>query len=419
MNPDWSSLVTPNTRTRAFSCAATLACVAAASLSSASCSDDGGSGIPEGCDVLVKPGDEDQTTVQEALITAAEGSTVCLAEGTFTFTSEVSIDIDGLTLRGAGMDLTILDFSGQEVGSGGNGIKGSSDGLTFEDLQVRDTPGDGIRVDDAEDVTFRRIRVSWTAAESQDNGAYGVYPVGCDGVLIEDSIVNGARDAGIYVGQSNDILVQNNEAYGNVAGIEIENSTDAEVRGNHAHDNTAGILVFNLPGLSREGFGTLVHDNLVENNNVPNFGVEGTIVSVVPGGSGMIVLACDDNEFRDNVIRGNKTLGIVVFTYLRGLFGSYDDESFDPNATGNWIHDNTFENNGAEPFGSLHRVVPDGIFPTPSPDIVFDGCAEGPANCVAPDEGTFIDLDFCGSFANPMTEPTEYQCEGTPIQPRP
>lgn len=390
------------------------------------CGDDApGDDFAGPCDQTLSPSDDDQTTVQTALIEAAPGSSVCLREGTYTFTAELSIDVDGMTLRGEGMDRTVLDFSGQEVGAGSNGIKASSDDLTFEDLQVRDTPGDGIRVDDASNVTFRRVWVSWTEEESQENGAYGMYPIGCDGVLIEDSKVNGARDAGVYVGQSNDILVQRNEAWGNVAGIEIENSNGAVVRENHAHDNTAGILVFNLPGLSQNGSHTLVHNNLIESNNLPNFGVQGTVVASVPGGSGIIVLAVDDNEFRDNIIRDNNTLGLIAFTYLTGLFGQFDDPTFEVNAQGNWIHGNTWENNGTAPFGTLHNVVPDGVFPSPSPDIVFDGCTVGrpddppSINCVQEPNATVINLDFCNNFADASTDAAFFDCAREPIADAP
>ena len=41
---------------------------------------------------------------------------------------------------------------------------------------------------------------------------------------IEHCIAIGASDAGIYVGQSNNIIVRNCEVFQNVAGIEIENS---------------------------------------------------------------------------------------------------------------------------------------------------------------------------------------------------
>ena len=205
-------------------------------------------------------------------------------------------------------------------------------------------------------VAFIDMKVWWDADESLDNGAYGLYPVGCDGVLIHGCVVKGARDAGIYVGQSNHILVEDSEAFGNVAGIEIENSVDAEVRNNHAYDNTAGILVFNLPGLPvYGGERTLVHDNLVENNNVANFAEEGTIVASVPPGIGILVLSSDHNEFHSNTVTGNGTTGVIIVTYLEGLYGTHSDENFDQFSEGNWVHDNTISDNGNAPQGGTQR----------------------------------------------------------------
>ena len=66
----------------------------------------------------------------------------------------------------------------------------------------------------------------------------------CDNVLIENCTAIGASDAGIYVGQSNRIIVRNSIAHQNVAGIEIENSLNADVFDNVATGNTGGILVF-------------------------------------------------------------------------------------------------------------------------------------------------------------------------------
>src|SRR5689334_2814291 len=65
------------------------------------------------------PGDDDQTAVQTALIEAQPGSTICLGAGTFSFTTELSLDVDGVTLSGAGQGKTILDFSGQDTGGNG------------------------------------------------------------------------------------------------------------------------------------------------------------------------------------------------------------------------------------------------------------------------------------------------------------
>src|SRR5690606_5714773 len=53
-------------------------------------------------------------TLQAALTAAKPGETILLPEGTFQLTDGLSLDVDGVTLRGAGQDKTILDFAGQE-----------------------------------------------------------------------------------------------------------------------------------------------------------------------------------------------------------------------------------------------------------------------------------------------------------------
>lgn len=121
-------------------------------------------------------------------------------------------------------------------------------------------------------VIIRRLATVWETDYQPTNGAYGVYPVECKNILIEDSFVQGSADAGIYVGQSEDIVVRNNIAIKNVAGIEIENSKRADVYGNLAEGNTGGILIFDLPiGNGIYGAGVRVFDNEVIANNAPNF----------------------------------------------------------------------------------------------------------------------------------------------------
>src|SRR5690606_12102352 len=130
---------------------------------------------------------------------------------------------------------TVISFAGQVDGA--QGLLVTADGFTAEDLAVMDTAGDGIKVEGGARVIVRRVRVEWSGTPSQDNGAYGLYPVQCTDVLIEDSLVRGASDAGIYVGQSERIVVRRNRVERNVAGIEIENSFDADVFENTATEN--------------------------------------------------------------------------------------------------------------------------------------------------------------------------------------
>jgi len=90
------------------------------------------------------------------------------------------------------------------------------------DFAVEDSRGDGIKSKGANRIVYYRLRVEWTGGPKETNGAYGVYPVESSDVLIDSVTVKGASDAGIYVGQSRNIIVRNSVAMFNVAGIEIE-----------------------------------------------------------------------------------------------------------------------------------------------------------------------------------------------------
>lgn len=404
-----------------------LGCVGllCASCSSADAGDGGDDGmempeLPEGCDALVEPGAEAYTELLTALMDAAAGTTVCLSAGTYEFVDELSISGNGVTLRGASRAETILDFTKQTVGA--NGVKITGDDVTITALTVKDTPGDGIRGDEVKNITYEDVAVIWTEQASTSNGAYGFYPVGCDGVTIRGSLVSGARDAGIYVGQSKNVLVEDSEAHGNVAGVEFENTTDAVMRRVHAHDNTAGVLIFNLPGLPvQDGKRTLAYDNIVENNNVPNFGEAGTVVATVPPGIGFMILAADDNELRDNMVRGNKTGGILIVHYYDELFPAYDDPDYNIYAEGNYVHDNEVVGNGLDPDGLVLSVTD---FRKPGFDLLYDGCfdvdldnADGArTNCFdANGDVSFMNFDLCGQVGMKGEDITEWTCQHTPL----
>ncbi|WP_437760005.1 parallel beta-helix domain-containing protein [Sorangium sp. So ce1389] len=383
--------------------------------------DGGGQGGEDACSVRLAPGDDDTTAVQTALIDAEPGATICFGAGTFSFTTEVSLDVEDVTLVGAGKDETILDFSDQDTG--GNGLLIQSDGVTVEALQVRNTPGDGIRADSVQGITFRDVAVMWEADASEDNGAYGLYPVGSTDVLIEGCVVKGARDAGIYVGQSQDILVASNEAYGNVAGIEIENSTDAVVRDNYAHDNAGGVLLFNLPDLPvQDGKRANVYGNRIENNNGPNFAAPGTVVASLPPGLGVMILASDDNEVHANEIRGNQSVAVAIVSYNEMLLGEVMNPDFDLFPQGNFIHDNVYEENGTDPLPFFSEFTSI----RPMPDVAWDGCTDASAeddghltNCVSEPEATYVNFNLCGELPEESQDVSAVACAYDPLPEQP
>ena len=174
---------------------------------------------------------------------------------------------------------------------------------------------DGIRVEASDGVTFRRIKATWDTAEQSTNGAYGIYPVKSKHVLVEDSIATNASDAGLYVGQCQNVIVRNNEVFGNVAGLEIENTQYADVYENDVHDNTGGLVIFDLPGNPIVGRDIRVRDNHVHDNNGTNFAPGGT-VAAIPVGTGTFAMASRRVEIKNNNYERNNTVDIAIVSGL-------------------------------------------------------------------------------------------------------
>ena len=266
-----------------------------------------------------------QKELIDALADAQSGDTYVFPQGRYNLSTTINFegaslssnDVDGLTFRGAGIDKTIFDVSGS---SADGFLINNTDDLLFEDFGVYESNNNAIKVTKSDGVVMRRVATVWETDYLATNGAYGLYPVETSNVLIEDCFVQGSADAGVYVGQSSNIVVRNNQAVKNVAGIEIENSTNADVYGNTAIGNTGGILVFDLPiGNGKYGSGVRVFDNIVEDNNAPNFANIGSNpggVHIVPPGTGIIVLSTSDVEIYNNTIKNHQTLAVAITSFL-------------------------------------------------------------------------------------------------------
>ena len=197
-----------------------------------------------------------EESLQQQLIEAQPGDVIEIPAGTHEMTRSLSLNVPGVTIRGTGIDSSVLSFAKQIQGA--EGLLVNADDFVIEDLAIEDTVGDALKINESHNVAVRNVRTEWTGGALTTNGAYGIYPVQSSNILIDGAVAIGASDAGIYVGQSNQIIVRNSRAEYNVAGIEIENSTFADVYDNVATNNTGGILVFDLPGLPVQGL-SLIH----------------------------------------------------------------------------------------------------------------------------------------------------------------
>lgn len=328
----------------------------------------------------VAAGEGAQQRLQEALILAEPGDVVQIGAGRFMLTDGLSLDANGVTVRGAGMDATILDFTGQQ--GAGEGLLVTSDDVTLRDFAVENAKGDAIKSKGADRIVYYRVRAEWTGGPKETNGAYGIYPVESTGVLIDGVIAKGASDAGIYVGQSKAITVRYSRAEGNVAGIEIENSRDALVTTNFVTRNTGGILVFDLPSLPVMGGGNVVIErNLIVGNDTPNFAPKGNIVASVRRGTGAMVMANDNVTVRSNVFDDNPTSHVMVISYPL----AYTDKTYNPTPRQVTVGSNHFGRGGYDPQVPGKEMLL-AAFGGTLPPVMWDGLGD-PASTLALEPG--------------------------------
>ena len=376
-------------------------------------------------DWYFEPAADNEAKVQEAFILAEDDDVIEFSEGTFEFTNTLSLEgKNGIVIRGAGRDKTTLSFANQTAGAEGLDVS-NCNWFLIRDLTVADAEGDNIKVKDGDGISFVNIGAVYNGPVSGDNGAYALYPIACKNVYVDNCYVRGASDAGIYVGQSEKIVVRNNLVEENVAGIEIENSIEADVYNNEARNNTGGILVFDLPNLTviTNGRQCRVYDNNIHDNDHENFALSGTVRQIPPG-TGIMLLSSAEVEVFNNQITNNNVMGIgiVSMTTLSVIANSpfSTDNGYDPYIYDIHIHDNTFQRTGEYPATPntvgelLAGQFPDGDMR----DILYDGVVASSLNgdategiCIHDNtNATFVDINALGLFENHRYDATPHDC---------
>jgi parallel beta-helix repeat protein len=198
------------------------------------------------------------------------------------------------------------------------------------------------------------------------------FPICSRDGLIDHNVAPGhPEDAAIYVGDSEDAIIEHNRVVGGLIGIKVENSVGVTVRRNVLTGNTAGILVVALPGLPVPMVEDVtIEDNVVSRNNLPNpippdSGTWWASSRREPGSptSGGDVLIVG------NSVIGNDSVGVAIIQN----FLACPDPRVDPDPDDNEVRGNRILTNGLDP---------DPLRPlAPGADIVYDGSGDG--NCFA------------------------------------
>jgi parallel beta-helix repeat protein len=278
------------------------------------------------------------------------------------------------------------------------------------------------------------------------NGAYGIYPTDCTNTLVEYSQVEGASDAGIYIGKCTGGSVENNIVYENVAGLEVENCVGVSASNNDAFNNVGGLFALqqDISGDMQSNSDVRLFDNQSYCNNHDNFAKSGSAVAGIPVGTGILSFAGDGVEIFCNTITDNLTLGIGFSSNVLNCQVGGDDcppytDGYNPYVKNNYTHDNTFTNNGTDPqglYGALFKSLGFGTADGPPvPEVVWDGYKEAPEAdpgfclgtdaeavptilvigdpCQTPIDPSIPDFITCAQD-NVSTDPAPYLCEPSP-----
>lgn len=302
--------------------------------------------------ITVNPGEKIQTAIDKA----RPGDTVLISSGTYN--EGVVVKRNNITIRGQGQGDTRPVLDGQK--QIGNGIIACGDQFVAENLILKNYQANGILTNGSDGVTLRDLFADST-------GEYGLFPVHSKNILMEKNVVTGASDAALYIGQSENVIVRDNEAYGNVTGLEFENTSNGVAENNYLHDNTSGLLVFVLPDLARkETTNNKLVRNRIVNNNLENFGKPGSIVSQVPPGVGMVLLGPDGSDITENEIRDNRSAAIALVS-LHTFFSDRNNFDVGTEPENNHIYNNTLEHNAYD----AHPAAKE--FGFPAVPLIWDG----------------------------------------------
>jgi parallel beta-helix repeat protein len=337
-------------------------------------------------------------SIREALAAARSGDTIEVGPGVYHEglpgdLNALTVTVDGIELVGKprhGHPVVLENAGNQSFGiwvspanSAGPGPEADPEkppcgfdgstirGFALEGFTIRGFAQHGLHL-----ACVEHFRIEDNVSEG--NHVYGLFPVlSRDGILSGNLVRGSDKDAGIYVGQSDRVLIAGNRAEDNLLGLEVENSRDCSVYGNELTGNTLGIIVDILPDkirLTQER--TVVAGNRVHDNNRANSAEPGDIIAVLPPGIGILLSGADTTRVALNHVHGNQFAGIAVVSLclafvLQGQDGCPAGLEVNPDPDGNRIVGNRVTGNATVPTGTpLDALLG---------DLVWDGSGNG--NC--------------------------------------
>ncbi|MDQ3964659.1 MAG: right-handed parallel beta-helix repeat-containing protein [Actinomycetota bacterium] len=333
-----------------------------------------GGGVKDERPKLVVP--TDFPTIQRAVNAASPGSTIVIRPGVYK--SKVVVqDMHNLVIRGVDRFRTVLH--GEDKRNTGITVDASRN-ISIKNLTVRNYVGNGVFINNTTGYTVDRV-------DAIKGRTYGIYAFDSYDGVIKNSFAWGSGDGGFYIGQclNCSAIIDNVVAKYNYLGYSGTNATGVVIRDSLWAHNAAGIVPNTLPteelGPNR---GTLVYNNLVQNNNyytIPGAGFSDRGQPVgIPWGTGIWFPGVENNIALNNTVRNHRSFGILISQSI--------DESMPVNnmVIGNFVSNSDSDGDGR------------------GWDLAWDGTGE--SNC-------FANNHFEGETGPPDIE-TVYDCANRP-----
>ncbi len=294
------------------------------------------------------PGSEAERQLQALFEQVQEGQIIEIPEGYYRMSRPLLFNRSrNVSIRGKGAGKTILDFSGMKEGKTALSI--AAEGAVLEDFSVFNPQGACISVQNAGNIVLRRLRLGSDSTNSPGMSSGGCRILKTNSLLIEQVEVRGSLQAGILLQESRSTVLRNNNLHNNAAGIEVRNCFDTELLGNNCENNTVGILLSNLPDLvPANGSRCRIYNNRIIGNNAPNLRKGGNLLSAIPSGMGIFVLAGREIEIFGNEISGQQSMSVAILNY-DAMGKSFDNRDYDGHSGGIYFHDNRIQRGNTKP----------------------------------------------------------------------
>lgn len=395
-----------------------------------------------------------ETDFQKLFQLAKDGETITLPAGHFKFSKALILDGKrNVTIKGAGIDKTVLTFREQTEGAEGIRVANSKN-VTLEGFTIQDAIGDNIKAIYTDTLTFRNIKTEWTGIPNKELGAYGLYPVMCKNILIENCEALRGSDSGLYVGQSENVVIRNNKASENVCGINVENSGNVDIYNNESFNNTTGLVVLDIPGLTRYCENISVHHNKLYNNNLFNFAPAGNVAASNLPSTGLMLWAAKETKIYENEIL-DQSFPLLIVSFVSSYKLTKDkpyvpiaateqarmevsikeetslredaiNEKFKSDKQYRPYNENIYIGKNTYSYGSFRKKIQsmDGFGFTVSmgfkdAHVWFDGVnnPDGATLCIDKSQTIDIaDIDFLNDMENTMIKgAADYACDATPV----